>query len=63
MSHPGIFNGKPVHEMMGKSLVPILNGTTDKVYADNEPIAMELFNGSSVRMGEWKALVDQIVPG
>jgi arylsulfatase A-like enzyme len=62
VSHPDTYKGKPVHAMMGKSLVPILTGATDKVYSDDEPIAMELFNATSVRMGDWKALTDQVAP-
>jgi arylsulfatase A-like enzyme len=63
VSHPDTYKGRPVHAMMGKSLVPILTGATDKVHSDNEPIAMELFNATSVRMGDWKALIDQASPG
>ena len=44
--------------MMGKSLVPILAGAIDRVYADDEPVAMELFNSTSARMGDWKAVHD-----
>lgn len=62
VTHPQSYNGKPVASIMGKSLVPILNGTIDKVYAEDEPIAMELFNSSSVRMGDWKALTEQSAP-
>ena len=58
VSHPDTYKDRPVHAMMGKSLVPILNGTTDRVYADDEPVAMELFNSTSARMGDWKAVHD-----
>ena len=58
VSHPDTYKGRPVHPMMGKSLVPILAGTIDRVYADDEPVAMELFNSTSARMGDWKAVHD-----
>ena len=57
VTHPGsTYNGKEIHPMMGKSLKPLINGTVDRVYAEDEPIAMELFNGTSVRIGDWKGL-------
>ena len=58
VSHPDTYKGRPVHAMMGKSLVPILAGAIDRVYADDEPVAMELFNSTSARMGDWKAVHD-----
>ena len=42
--------------MTGKSLKPLLEGTVDKVHADNETIPQELFNQTSVRMGNWKGV-------
>ena len=57
VTHPGsTYNGKEIHPMMGKSLKPLINGTVDRVYAEDEPIAMELFNGTSVRIDDWKGL-------
>lgn len=58
--HPDTYKGRPVHTLMGKSLVPILGGATDIVYADDEPVAMELFNSTSARIGDWKAIHDTV---
>lgn len=41
---------------MGKSLKPLLEGEVTDVYADNEPVAQEMFNNSSVFKGDWKAV-------
>jgi hypothetical protein len=41
---------------MGKSIKPLLDGTADKVYADDETISGELFNETSVRMDDWQAI-------
>jgi arylsulfatase len=49
------YNGHPVHPIMGKSLKPLLNGTVNKVYGQNEIVADEMFNNSAVYMGDWKA--------
>lgn len=57
ISHkPATYKGHEVHPLMGKSLKPLLEGTVNKVYADNETISGEIFNQTSVRMGDWKGL-------
>jgi len=55
VSHPSTYNGTEVHPIMGKSLVPLLKGTTDVVHPADEAIGGEMFNNTSVRMGDWKA--------
>ena len=55
VSHPSTFQGHDVHPVMGKSLNPLLNGTMEKIHPDDEAIAGEMFNNTSVRMGDWKA--------
>jgi arylsulfatase A-like enzyme len=58
VSHPSTYKGHAVHPLMGKSIKPLLDGTADKVYADDEPISAEVFNFTSVRMGDWQAIHD-----
>jgi arylsulfatase A-like enzyme len=41
---------------MGKSLKGLFNGTSDKVYGENDIVADEMFNNSAVYMGDWKAI-------
>ena len=41
---------------MGKSFKPLIEGTADRIHGINEPIGSELFNKSSVYMGDWKAV-------
>ena len=55
VSHPSTYNGTEVHALMGKSLKGLLNGTTDLVHPADEAIGGEMFNNTSVRMGDWKA--------
>ena len=55
VSHPSTYQGQDVHAVMGKSLNPLLNGTMEKIHPDDEAIAGEMFNNTSVRMGDWKA--------
>lgn len=55
ISHPSTYQGHDVHALMGKSLKPLLDGTMEKIHPDDEAIAGEMFNNTSVRMGDWKA--------
>jgi arylsulfatase A-like enzyme len=56
INHLGtMYNGHPVHPIMGKSLKPLLNGTVNRVHGQNEIVADEMFNNSAVYMGDWKA--------
>lgn len=56
VQYPSTFNGREVHSPMGKSLKPLLEGSVDKVYSDDEAVSQELFNSTSVFMGDWKAV-------
>jgi arylsulfatase A-like enzyme len=55
VSHRSTYKGHEVHPMTGKSLKPLLDGTVDSIHPPTEAIAGELFNNTSVRMGDWKA--------
>jgi arylsulfatase len=50
------YNGTEVHPIMGKSLKPLIEGEVTEVYADDEPVAQEMFNNTAVWMGDWKAV-------
>lgn len=60
VQHPGSsYNGHEVHPMMGKSLKPLLNGTSDRVYSETDIVVDEMFNNSAVWSGDWKAMRHQ----
>jgi arylsulfatase A-like enzyme len=58
VQHPGTtYKGHPVHAVMGKSLKPLFDGTTDKVYGENDIVADEMFNNTAVYTGGgWKPM-------
>jgi arylsulfatase len=56
VQHPSTFNGREVHPVMGKSLKPLLEGTVDRIYNTEDAVSQELFNSTSVFMGDWKAM-------
>jgi arylsulfatase A-like enzyme len=58
VTYPTTYQGREVHSPMGTSLVPLLDGTMPAVHAANETIPGEIFNQTTVRMGDWKALHD-----
>jgi arylsulfatase A-like enzyme len=61
--HPGsTYNGTEVHPMMGKSIRPLLNGSTNEIHGIDEPIGMEMFNNTAVFKGQWVAINDKSHP-
>jgi len=53
---PTQFEGRQVLPMQGRSWVPMLRGTTQRVRGDNDWLAFELFGAAAVREGPWKAV-------
>jgi arylsulfatase len=56
ITYPATYNGHPIHPLMRKSLVPLVQGKVDQVYPANEPLGAELFNSTAVRMGDWQGI-------
>ena len=56
VAHPETFEGKPVAPLQGRSLAPVIDGTSESVRAPTDWIGMELFGNRAVRMGDWKLL-------
>lgn len=50
------YKGHSVHAIMGKSIKSLLDGKTQVVHSDDEPIAQEMFSNTAVFMGNWKAV-------
>ncbi len=62
VSHPGqFFGGRHIEQMIGKSLVPLLNKMTDRVYGANETVGYELGGNKVLFQGNYK-LVYNIGP-
>jgi len=51
----GSYNGRPVHQMSGISLLSYLGGQSETVH-NNEPLGWELYGSRALIKGEWKAL-------
>ena len=50
----GIFNGRKVHPITGKSMLPFLKGEKDYVHTADDPVAYELAGSAAVFQGEYK---------
>ena len=59
ISHPGSpYRDREVVDMKGHSMLPLLQGKTDAVHADDHVIGWELFSKRAVRKGDWKILYE-----
>jgi arylsulfatase len=54
-SYPTEYLGHEVSPMMGKSILPFIQGKVDIVREDSEAVCWELLGFSAVRQGRWKA--------
>ena len=55
--HPGTsYQGRAVHPVKGKSMLPMLQGVKDRVHDDNFVMGWELFGHSAIRQGDRKIL-------
>jgi arylsulfatase len=54
-TYPEQYNGKNIHPLVGKSLMPVLNGDSATVHA-NDGMGYELFEMKAYIKGNWKIL-------
>jgi arylsulfatase len=53
-TYPTKHKGREIVPLRGRSLVPVLAGTSDSVRTENDPIGWELLGWRALRMGNWK---------
>ncbi|MBY8976900.1 arylsulfatase [Rhodobacteraceae bacterium NNCM2] len=64
VEHPGTeFEGREVYPPSGRSLVGLLNDQDNTVWAEDEIVAMEIFGRRAMRMGRWKAVLQETPNG
>jgi arylsulfatase len=56
VAYPETFDGRPIAPLEGRSILPVIEGTSESVRAPTDWISMELFGNRAVRMGDWKLL-------
>ncbi len=49
------YQGREIHPMRGRSLLPSMKDSCNVPYADDEPLAFDIFGHGVVFMGPWKA--------
>lgn len=50
----GEYQGRPVHRIMGTSMLPLLRGESDRVHPEDEVLVYELAGGVAVWQGDYK---------
>lgn len=53
------YGGRVVEPMIGRSLLPLINGETTQVYGDDEPIGYELGGNSALFQGDYKIVLNR----
>jgi arylsulfatase len=64
-TYPATYNGEPVEQPRGKSMVPLLSKKSSTVHGPDEPIGWEYNNLKAMRIGDYKAtwIVKPFGPG
>jgi arylsulfatase A-like enzyme len=57
------YGGRPVEPMIGRSLLPLVRGETDRVYAPDEPVGYELAGNSALFQGDYKLVRNRLPVG
>ena len=42
--------------MTGRSMLPLIDGETDRIYGEDEALGWEIFGHRAIRKGDWKIL-------
>jgi len=53
------YGGRVVEPMIGRSLLPLINGETTQVYGDDEPVGYELGGNSALFQGDYKIVLNR----
>jgi len=53
-SYPAVHKGREIVPLRGRSLGPVLAGTTGSARAPEDPLGWELLGWRALRMGQWK---------
>ena len=64
VEHPGagMFQGREVLAMQGRSVVPVLTGERDTIRAPGDYMGWELFGKQAIRQGDWKIINIPSIP-
>jgi arylsulfatase A-like enzyme len=54
VTYPGIYMGKEIYPLKGRSLLPYLSGETDVIHSSDYVFALEHNGNAMLRKGNWK---------
>ncbi|MEQ8859036.1 MAG: arylsulfatase [Pseudomonadales bacterium] len=55
----GHYGGRPVEPMIGRSLMPLIEGRVERVYAEDEPVGYELAGNAALFLGDYKIVLNR----
>lgn len=55
-NHGVNFQGRDVYPMTGRSMKPLIDQTSERIYGEDEALGWEIFGHRAVRKGDWKIL-------
>ncbi|MGI9294788.1 MAG: arylsulfatase, partial [Pseudomonadales bacterium] len=53
------YGGRLVEPMIGRSLLPLSNGSADRIYADHEAVGYELAGNAALFQGDYKIVINR----
>jgi len=57
VTHPGSnYKGRDVFPLQGRSLLSLINNQTDRIYAKDEAVVIELLGNGAILMDKWKLM-------
>jgi arylsulfatase A-like enzyme len=55
----GRFGGRPVEAMIGRDLVPVINGNVERVYSEDDAIGYEVGGNAALFRGDYKIVMNR----
>jgi arylsulfatase/uncharacterized sulfatase len=53
------YGGRPIEPMIGRNLLPLLHGSADRVYSEQEAIGYELAGNAALFQGDYKIMINR----
>ena len=57
------YGGRPIEPMIGRNLVPLLDGSADRVYTDSDAVGYEIAGNAALFHGDYKIVINRSPEG
>lgn len=58
VDYPGKYRGKPLAQLRGKSLLPLMDDPSAQIHTEDATFGLELFGRRAMRQGPWKIVME-----